>query len=160
MNVSQRKLEVETSKEILLQTILKNRENLDTNLIAMAIKDFVKNYDKYDIEKIEVVSVNGKDVIVNMVDSIEIPREFSLSYAYPNPFNPSTTFEYYISHTTNISIAIYDLKGRHVTSLVNGIANAGYHSITWNANNQSSGIYFIKMHADSFIETQKLMLIK
>ena len=51
MNVSQRKLEVETSKEILLHTILKNRENLDTNLIAMAIKDFVKNYDKYDIER-------------------------------------------------------------------------------------------------------------
>ena len=51
MNVSQRRLEVETSKEILLQTILKNKENLDTNLIAMAIKDFVKNHDKYDIEK-------------------------------------------------------------------------------------------------------------
>ena len=51
MNISQRKLEVETSKEILLQTILKNKENLDTNLIAIAIKDFVKNHDKYDVEK-------------------------------------------------------------------------------------------------------------
>ena len=51
MNVSQTKLEVETSKEILLQTILKNKENLDTNLIAIAIKDYVKNYNKYDTEK-------------------------------------------------------------------------------------------------------------
>jgi len=51
VNVSQTKLEVETSKEILLQTILKNKENLDTNLIAVAIKDYVKNYNKYDIEK-------------------------------------------------------------------------------------------------------------
>jgi len=51
VNVSQTKLEVETSKEILLQTILKNKENLDTNLIAIAIKDYVKNYNKYDIEK-------------------------------------------------------------------------------------------------------------
>lgn len=51
MNVSQTKLEVETSKEILLQTILKNKENLDTNLITIAIKDYVKNYNKYDIEK-------------------------------------------------------------------------------------------------------------
>ena len=51
MNVSQTKLEVETSKEILLQTILKNKENLDTNLIVIAIKDYVKNYNKYDIEK-------------------------------------------------------------------------------------------------------------
>ncbi len=51
MNVSQRKLEIETSKEILLQTILKTKENLDTNSIVIAIKDFVKNHDKYDSEK-------------------------------------------------------------------------------------------------------------
>jgi len=51
VNVSQIKLEVETSKEILLQTILKNKENLDTNLIIIAIKDYVKNCNKYDIEK-------------------------------------------------------------------------------------------------------------
>jgi len=51
VNVSQIKFEVETSKEILLQTILKNKENLDTNLIAIAIKDYVKNHNKYDIEK-------------------------------------------------------------------------------------------------------------
>jgi hypothetical protein len=51
VNVSQTKLEVETSKEILLQTILKNKENLDTNLIAIAIKDYVKNHEKYDMEK-------------------------------------------------------------------------------------------------------------
>ena len=59
MNVSQRKLEVETSKEILLQTILKNKENLDTNLIANAIKDYVKNHENYDFEKkrlLEVIS--------------------------------------------------------------------------------------------------------
>jgi len=51
VNVSQIKLEVETSKEILLQTILKNKENLDTDLIAIAIKDYVNNYNKFDIEK-------------------------------------------------------------------------------------------------------------
>jgi len=51
VNVSQKKLEVESSKEILLQTILKNKENLDTDLIAIAIKNYVKNHEKYDIEK-------------------------------------------------------------------------------------------------------------
>ena len=51
MNVSQTKLEVETSKEILLQTILKNKENLDTNLIVIAIKEYVRNHEKYDVEK-------------------------------------------------------------------------------------------------------------
>ena len=51
MDVTQVKFELESSKEILLQTILKNRENLDTNLIANAIKDYIKNHEKYDSEK-------------------------------------------------------------------------------------------------------------
>ena len=55
MNVLQKKLEVETSKEILLQTILKNKENLDTNLITVAIKDYVKNHENYDLEKKRVL---------------------------------------------------------------------------------------------------------
>jgi hypothetical protein len=55
VNVLQKKLEVETSKEILLQTILKNKENLDTNLITVAIKDYVKNHENYDLEKKRVL---------------------------------------------------------------------------------------------------------
>ena len=55
MDFSQTKLDVETSKEVLLQTILKNKENLDTNLIVIAIKDYVNNYNKYDLEKKELL---------------------------------------------------------------------------------------------------------
>jgi len=51
VNISQRKLEVESSKEILLQTILENKENLDTDLIASAIKDYIRNHEKYNLEK-------------------------------------------------------------------------------------------------------------
>ena len=51
MNIHQTKLKVESSKEILLQTILKNRENLDTNLITYVIKDFVKNHETHNNEK-------------------------------------------------------------------------------------------------------------
>jgi len=51
------KLEFESSKDILLDTILKNRENLDTNLIAVAIKDFVKNHERYDFEKKRILDV-------------------------------------------------------------------------------------------------------
>lgn len=62
MNIYQRKLEIETSKEILLQTILENRENLDTNSIAIAIKDYVKNQDKYDVEKKQLLEHISKTV--------------------------------------------------------------------------------------------------
>ena len=57
MDAYQIKLEFESSKEILLDTILKNRENLDTNLIAVAIKDFVKNHERYDFEKKRILDV-------------------------------------------------------------------------------------------------------
>lgn len=57
MDAYQIKLEFESSKDILLDTILKNRENLDTNLIAIAIKDFVKNHERYDFEKKRILDV-------------------------------------------------------------------------------------------------------
>ena len=57
MDAYQIKLEFESSKDILLDTILKNRENLDTNLIAVAIKDFVKNHERYDFEKKRILDV-------------------------------------------------------------------------------------------------------
>ena len=53
MDVYQRKIQVESAKEVPLETILKNKENLDTNMIAKAIKDFVKNHEKYNMEKKE-----------------------------------------------------------------------------------------------------------
>ena len=57
MDVSQIRLEMETSKEIMLETILKNKENLDTQLIIIAIKDFVKNHNKYNIEKKRLLDI-------------------------------------------------------------------------------------------------------
>ncbi|MGY5151975.1 MAG: hypothetical protein ACW9XA_06875 [Candidatus Nitrosopumilus sp. bin_6a] len=60
MNIYQRKIEVETSKEILLATILSNKENLDTHMIAKAIKDFVKNHEKYNMEKKECLALISK----------------------------------------------------------------------------------------------------
>lgn len=60
MNVYHKKLEFESSKEILLDTILKNRENLDANMIVVAIKDFVKNYEKYDVERKRMLDIISK----------------------------------------------------------------------------------------------------
>ena len=60
MNIYQRKIEVETYKEILIDTILKNKENLDTYMIVKAIKDFVKNHEKYNREKKECLALISK----------------------------------------------------------------------------------------------------
>jgi hypothetical protein len=57
VDIYQRKIEVESAKEVLLETILKNKENLDANMIAKAIKDFVKNHEEYNLEKKETLDL-------------------------------------------------------------------------------------------------------
>jgi len=59
-----------------------------------------------------------------------------------------------------ISLTVYDMIGREIVALYNGTQTPGYHTIDWNASEQSSGIYFVKMVAGDYISTQKLMLIK
>ena len=59
-----------------------------------------------------------------------------------------------------VSISVYNLQGREVVTLLSGSMDAGYHSIIWNANNYSSGMYVVQMTAGNYISTQKLLLVK
>ena len=89
------------------------------------------------------------------------PFQIGLSKSYPNPFNPTTKIEYGFQNDGYVEIMIYDATGRLVDELVSGYQKGGItHSITWNASNQASGMYFAKMVAGDMIETQKLVLLK
>ena len=94
------------------------------------------------------------------ISSHPVPKLFSLDRAYPNPFNPTTTLSFAIPIDSEVSLSIYNLQGREVSTLINGNMDAGYHSIVWNADSYSSGVYFVKMVAGEFVNTQKLMLVK
>jgi hypothetical protein len=89
-----------------------------------------------------------------------LPEEFSLSMPYPNPFNPSTTISYDVPSDMNINLAVYDIRGRMVTELANGMREQGRYDVIWNAENQSSGVYFMKLVAGNTMKTQKMMLVK
>ena len=89
-----------------------------------------------------------------------IPISSRLANAYPNPFNPSTTLDYDISRDGIVSITVYDISGQVVEVLVDDYKFAGQYSITWNAQNYSSGVYFIGMESNGEYHTQKLMLVK
>ena len=95
-----------------------------------------------------------------MVEYIPIPNNFTLSQAYPNPFNPVTQIQYAIPEDIHVELIIYDILGRQIAELVNTKQQAGYHKILWNGNQNASGLYFVKMTAGNYISTQKLMLIK
>ena len=96
------------------------------------------------------------------VNSIIIPKEYSLSTAYPNPFNPVTNMSFSLPIDDNVTIVIYNLQGKEIETLVSDYVTAGYHSVIWNAANHSSGMYFVRMitGVNEKIFTQKLMLVK
>jgi photosystem II stability/assembly factor-like uncharacterized protein len=83
----------------------------------------------------------------------------------PNPFNPSTIIKFYIPNTSDVTIKIYDILGREVTTLINQQTTAGYHNVYWNGKNSrgedvSSGVYLYRLTAGSFSETKKMNLLK
>jgi hypothetical protein len=89
-----------------------------------------------------------------------IPATYTLQQNYPNPFNPSTSIAFSMSRTGFVSVTVYDILGREVSTLVNDVMEAGTHQVSWNASRMSSGVYFYKMQSGSFVEMKKMMLIK
>jgi len=98
------------------------------------------------------------DVNKSVVQST--PNTFALDQNYPNPFNPSTTLSYKIAQAGYVSLKVYDLIGREVATLVNEVMQPGNYTAQWNASGFSSGIYFYKMDAGSFVSTKKMILMK
>jgi hypothetical protein len=88
------------------------------------------------------------------------PTAFALAQNYPNPFNPSTTINYQLSTTSNVKLEIFDLLGRKVATLVNERQTVGAYTANFNAAQLSSGVYFYRLQAGSFVQTKKMMLIK
>ncbi len=106
------------------------------------------------------IEVNVLDPL--SVDDVELetPREIELAQNFPNPFNPTTVIGYRISEIGRARLTIYDLLGREVAVLVDGVQAEGMHSVTFNASGLSSGMYLYKLEAGGHVITKKLMLMK
>jgi hypothetical protein len=99
-------------------------------------------------------------IIDGGIKTITIPSYYALKQNYPNPFNPSTKIEYYLPKTGNVKLTIFDLLGKEVTVLVNGLKNPGIYTVDFDASRLSSGVYFYRMEAGSFADTKKMLLLK
>lgn len=100
--------------------------------------------------------------ILRVEDSREnqIPTEFELSFAYPNPFNPVTNIKYSVPNTSHISLVVFNTLGEKISTLVDEEKYPGNYTVLFDGSNLSSGIYFYIMKAGNFIETKKLVLLK
>ena len=102
---------------------------------------------------------------IHVHNQTAVPVEFGLEQNYPNPFNPSTTIDVSVASDTQITLNIYDINGRLVSTLADGVYDTGYHSFVWNGldqtgNKVSAGIYFYSLQAEGMSITKKMMLMK
>jgi uncharacterized delta-60 repeat protein len=90
----------------------------------------------------------------------ENPNSYVLSQNYPNPFNPTTNIKFQLPYSGYVRLAVFDLLGREIETLVNEKLNAGTYNVDWNAPKYPSGVYFYKLETEGFVETRKMILIK
>lgn len=105
--------------------------------------------------------IYGQKIATSIVeDGIDAPQEFLLNQNYPNPFNPTTNINFSLPEASEVSLTVFNALGKKVAILVDSHLNSGSHSITWNAQNVPSGIYFYRLKAGNFVQTNKMLLLK
>jgi hypothetical protein len=141
-------------------------DNADSPCIDMgdpAISDFILDCDwGLGAVRSDMGAYGGGEAVVVGIEELpdELPRSISLLQNYPNPFNARTTIGYVLNDPSPVTIEIFDLLGRRVDMMEWGIQSVGEHRITWNAENQPSGIYFYRIQAGDYTESKKMTLLK
>lgn len=111
------------------------------------------------------VGENGKVIRIGIPVGInntksKIPTELRLNQNYPNPFNPTTTIEFSVPKRSDISIFIYDIRGKQISILTKKIFETGTYRVSWHSSEYGTGIYFCSLHSDDKFLTIKMLLIK
>ncbi|WP_169332214.1 T9SS type A sorting domain-containing protein [Gracilimonas tropica] len=102
-------------------------------------------------------------VIANTTTSTEpadTPEGFALEQNYPNPFNPTTSIQYSVGKTGEVELAIYNVMGQQVETLVSGTKSAGTYRASWDASGMASGIYYYRLQSAGQVLTRQMTLIK
>lgn len=109
--------------------------------------------------------LNQQDILLTVNNGNINPEEFSLGQNYPNPFNPNTTISFTIPSLGNVNLKIYDMLGKEVNELVNGVYSQGSYNVNFSGERLNSGIYFYRLNFTdekgiNFTDRKKLVLIK
>ena len=145
----------------------KGGQGISTNEFNNAFgKITVFGADTIKLELIDEFGTQFAEQVLLNEETTDVPKydvpinKFRLSQNYPNPFNPSTTIGYQIPKSGIVKIAVYNMLGQKVKTLVNTFKTAGKYQAEFNAAYLSSGIYIYKMQAGNFAEVKKMLLLK
>ena len=117
-----------------------------------------------------ISNISSAEANVNLTlntgdDDGTLPDNFHLEQNYPNPFNPSTVIAYELPHTTPVTLAVYNIHGQQIKTLVQGVQPSGTHEVIWNGDNDegarvATGVYFYRLATAGFSETKKMVFVK
>jgi hypothetical protein len=135
----------------------------DGNFVNLSLKLLNKEA-KMNIEG----SAALNDELTSMLKSLsvrQIPTQFGLSQNYPNPFNPTTKIQYQLPQNANVKLAVYDMLGQKVKTLLSSEQEAGYYTVEWNGLSDNgtyvtSGLYVYRLEAGSYVATKKMNFVK
>ena len=106
------------------------------------------------------VNIYASDASVGDGSANGAPLEFALNNPYPNPFNAESVLEFALPSSGKINLSVYDVTGRKVLTLIDGYKPAGTHSLRFEAEGLTSGVYFVRLDAGEFRQARKICLVK
>ncbi len=125
--------------------------------LAWVFDGTTNNMTSWDIDDIRLAD---EPIETRSTADADIPSEFALGQNYPNPFNPATNIAFQVPENSRVTLEVYDVTGRRITTLVDDQLDAGYHEVTFDGTRLASGVYLYRMQAGDFVQTRKFMLVK
>lgn len=130
-------------------------------VIVKSFTGGINNISAAGLAEVEVNARVSSIDLVNISSSNITLLDYKLEQNYPNPFNPSTVINFTLPKAQNVQMDVFDITGKNVAILISGRVEAGKNSITFNARNLPSGIYFYRIQAGgNFVESKKMILLK
>jgi hypothetical protein len=97
---------------------------------------------------------------VSVASEMQSPVTYKLEQNYPNPFNPSTRIPFFVPFRSHIALTVFDLLGRRVASVAEGLYSPGHHEILFDGSHFPSGVYFYRLRSADFVQTRKMIILK
>jgi hypothetical protein len=134
-----------------------------TSVIPAGSRRIIRLDGDYELSSALAVDDNLRCVVPSCRSKAQpsnLPERFVLHANYPNPFNPVTNIRFDLPEPSSVQLVVYNLLGQEVTTLVDEHRDAGSHTVSWDASNQASGVYFYRLTASSFVDSKKMVLLK
>lgn len=144
---------------------LEDTSSVVIDSVAFPAMAETQSYGRYpdgsgNLQLLPVITRGFANSITDIKEGDINPSAYSLRQNYPNPFNPSTTINYTIPVSGFVTLKVYNVLGKEVGTIVNGVKEAGTHSVNFSASGLSSGVYFYKLTAGNFSSTRKFIVTK